>query len=183
MASNYTSNYQLCQWQEDDKVLRTEFNADNAKIDAAIAAVDSRVDGKASSSALNSLKTTVNGKADKTALEALKTTVTQHTAALVKAGNCQIYAATYTGTGLYGSDNRNSHTFPHKPVAVFLAGEGIVIPLFQGVSSGYRGGAGERPVNAYWSGNTLQWYAFSAADQQNKANTTYHVIALLDAAN
>lgn len=30
MESNYTSNYQLCQWSKDDKVLRTEFNADNA---------------------------------------------------------------------------------------------------------------------------------------------------------
>lgn len=31
-----TTNYQLNQWDPDDKVLRTDFNADNAKIDAAI---------------------------------------------------------------------------------------------------------------------------------------------------
>ena len=37
MASNYTSNYQLCQWEGTDKVLRTDFNGDNAKIDAALA--------------------------------------------------------------------------------------------------------------------------------------------------
>ena len=37
MASNYTSSYQLCQWEAEDKVLRTEFNADNTKIDAALA--------------------------------------------------------------------------------------------------------------------------------------------------
>ena len=35
--------YQLCQWKETDKVLRTEFNADNAKIDAAIKAYDDPV--------------------------------------------------------------------------------------------------------------------------------------------
>lgn len=34
MASNYTENYGLCQWEATDQVLRTEFNADNAKIDA-----------------------------------------------------------------------------------------------------------------------------------------------------
>jgi len=37
MPSNYTSNYNLNQWEPDDRVLRTDFNADNAKIDAALA--------------------------------------------------------------------------------------------------------------------------------------------------
>ena len=37
MATNYTTNYQLNQWEPTDQVLRTEFNVDNAKIDAALA--------------------------------------------------------------------------------------------------------------------------------------------------
>ena len=37
MATNYTTNYDLCQWEPTDPVLRTDFNADNAKIDAALA--------------------------------------------------------------------------------------------------------------------------------------------------
>ena len=36
MASSQTQNYQLNQWAETDQVLRTDFNADNAKIDAAL---------------------------------------------------------------------------------------------------------------------------------------------------
>lgn len=36
MARNYTENYGLCQWEATDQVLRTEFNEDNAKIDAAL---------------------------------------------------------------------------------------------------------------------------------------------------
>ena len=32
-----TQHYQLNQWAADDQVLRTDFNADNAKIDAALA--------------------------------------------------------------------------------------------------------------------------------------------------
>lgn len=37
MASNYTTNFGLCQWEATDQVQRTEFNVDNAKIDAALA--------------------------------------------------------------------------------------------------------------------------------------------------
>ena len=36
MATNYTTNYQLNQWEPTDQVLRTDFNVDNAKIDAAL---------------------------------------------------------------------------------------------------------------------------------------------------
>ena len=36
MASNQTQNYGLNQWEATDQVLRTEFNADNQKIDAAL---------------------------------------------------------------------------------------------------------------------------------------------------
>lgn len=39
---NRTTNYKLCQWEADDKIQRTDFNADNAKIDAAIAAAVTR---------------------------------------------------------------------------------------------------------------------------------------------
>ena len=38
MASNHTPNYNLNQWQATDRVIRTDFNKDNAKIDAALAA-------------------------------------------------------------------------------------------------------------------------------------------------
>jgi hypothetical protein len=37
-----TTNYQLNQWDETDRILREDFNEDNAKIDAAIACIDSR---------------------------------------------------------------------------------------------------------------------------------------------
>ena len=38
MASNYTPNVGLCQWQRTDPFTLDDFNADNAKIDAALAA-------------------------------------------------------------------------------------------------------------------------------------------------
>ena len=39
MATNQTTNYQLNQWEPTDQVLRTDFNADNAKIEAALVAL------------------------------------------------------------------------------------------------------------------------------------------------
>ena len=36
MATNYTTNYDLCQWEPTDPVQRVEFNQDNAKVDAAL---------------------------------------------------------------------------------------------------------------------------------------------------
>lgn len=41
MATNYTANYGLCQWEPEDNFLREEFNQDNAKIDAALRGVAS----------------------------------------------------------------------------------------------------------------------------------------------
>ena len=38
MASGQTSNYGLNQWAAEDPVLRTDFNQDNAKLDAALEA-------------------------------------------------------------------------------------------------------------------------------------------------
>ena len=38
MSTNHTPNFNLCQWEADDKVLRADFNADNQKIDAALKA-------------------------------------------------------------------------------------------------------------------------------------------------
>ena len=39
MASHQTTNFQLCQWEADDEVLRTDFNADNLKIENALSAI------------------------------------------------------------------------------------------------------------------------------------------------
>lgn len=43
MASNYTENYGLCQWEATDQVLRTDFNGDNAKLEEALSDLEARV--------------------------------------------------------------------------------------------------------------------------------------------
>ena len=62
MATNQTTNYQLNQWEPTDQVLRTDFNADNAKIDAAL---------KANADAAQALQ---SGKADAQTVSALAKT-------------------------------------------------------------------------------------------------------------
>ena len=158
MASNYTSNYGLCQWEANDKVLRSEFNGDNAKIDAAISAVDSRVDGKASTSALNSLKNTVSS---------LSTTITGQGNTLGKKGNCQVAVTSYTGNG---QDTR-THTFPKKPVMFFIIGNALMFV-----------GYGSFAINTAWSGASVTLSVNAITNQAraiaNVNGKTYQIIAL-----
>ena len=42
MSTNYTENFDLCQWEPTDPVQRVEFNSDNAKVDAALHALEGR---------------------------------------------------------------------------------------------------------------------------------------------
>lgn len=64
MASNYTENYGLCQWEATDGVLRTDFNEDNTKIDTALKGLSDQVTQKAAQSTVNDLTQIVNQKAN-----------------------------------------------------------------------------------------------------------------------
>lgn len=43
MSTNHTTNYNLCQWEPTDPVVRTDFNADNARLEAALSSLEERV--------------------------------------------------------------------------------------------------------------------------------------------
>ena len=86
-----TTNYQLCQWDGEDRILRTDFNEDNAKIDAAlkqqansIATINSTLSGKASTSTVNSLTNKLN-----TEIQERKDAVTAEAAARAQADNTE----------------------------------------------------------------------------------------------
>ena len=88
-----TEHYNLNQWEADDPIRRTDFNEDNAKIDAAIHAMDAKVDGKAGITAL----------------------------AAVEAKLPRIVTGTYTGTG--GTEGVRRITLPGRPKAVLIRTE------------------------------------------------------------
>jgi len=95
MPSNFTPNYNLNQWEADDRVLRVDFNADNAKLDAALKA---REDGQA----------------------ALQTAVTALQAALPKKQDAA--SAVKFTCGTYDGDGAESRTISvgFTPKAVYV---------------------------------------------------------------
>ena len=167
MPSKYTSNYQLNQWEPDDAVRRVDFNADNAKIDAAIKAVDARVTSvsgsKASVSALNSLQSTVNSQA----------------ATLGHKGNCQVVVTDFTGNGA----KTRTHTFPRKPVIAFITGTAMMTIGYGGTRT-YNLSNSLSSVGLEWSGNsvTLRSLSTSTSDDSaaigNYSGAAYQLIAL-----
>ena len=166
---NHTQNYNLNQWAKSDQVKMEDFNADNAKIDAAI---------KAEADARTALAAQVAQKASTSALNALSATVSGHTTTLGKKGNCQIYTTTYNGNGSYGDNHPNTLYFPRKPLLIFIFQDGCYMPLVYGAGASFgiaRGGT-MGGVSVTWSGNSVTWYSLDAQSQMNIGN--YRVIAL-----
>ena len=166
MASNYTENYGLCQWETTDQVLRTEFNEDNAKMDA-----------------------TLKELADKD--RELEETVSSHTAAISKLGNCNIVYGSYTGNGTYGQSNPNSLVFEGTPIAVLVApidatgGSSQNMMLLRGAKVAYSMPDQVSASNAViWGEKDVSWYAYvnSAQFQLNQGGTMYGYVALLTSA-
>lgn len=150
MATNHTSNYQLNQWEPTDQVLHTDFNEDNAKIDAA----------------LKSLNTTVQQHT---------TQLTQQTAAIAKCGNCQLYYTSYTGNGQY----TRTIAFPHKPTFVLLLGSKYTQMYFviEGASKTLLDGYG---ATVSWNGANLTLSMPETSNPGfNDLNCPVYVMALI----
>ena len=107
--ATYTSHYQLHQWEASDSFLRTDFNTDFQKIDAAIKGVET-----AANTAL--------------ALKADKMELTQACGALDEA-KCETLTGSYTGNGA----NTRTIDLGCAPRAVFV-GEFLAVP---GMTSNY----------------------------------------------
>ena len=162
MATNQTANYQLNQWEPTDAVQRTDFNTDNAKVDAALDALAGQVAEKADG-------------ADLTALEA---TVAGHTTQLGQLGNCRIEHFTYVGNGLEDQQSTRTVSFSAAPLCYLIIGPDAI-------------GSGARSNNyifvSYYMGNvtmTVTWtgtqFTFVSGRRDaglNVKGSTYHVIA------
>ena len=148
---NQTTNYQLNQWDPDDKVLRTDFNADNAKIDAALASLAETAEEHTG------------------ALEA-------QAATLLQKGNCQAYFILRTGTGT----NSVSVTFPHKPLLVIGVSDAYTVILLRGGPCNCNSTNGHgNSYPATWSGNTVTWSGEFDYQICNAKDTQYPILAFL----
>ena len=151
----YTQNYQLPQWVKSDRIMMDDFNDANAKIDAAL---------KSQADSLAGLETALTG-------------------GLAAKGNCQIYTGSYVGNGKYGANNRNTFTFPGKPLVVLIADpvDGYVLWAAQGVQQTYAYTSQGSILNLTWSGNTVQWFNYNTnIEQLNHPGRTYTILALLN---
>ena len=172
MPSKQTTNYKLNQWVKTDKVLMDDFNADNQKIDAAIKALDTKADGKASTSALISLSSRV---------DALASTVAGQGSTLERKGNCQVVVTSYVGDG----GKTRTHTFTKKPLMIFISGE-CQMTLPYGCTLTYNHESSTYAVGAVWSGNSVTLSSKTSVTQSdarviaNYYGTTYQMTVLYD---
>ena len=150
MASNQTSNYGLNQWEATDQVLRTEFNADNSKIDAAL-----------------------KGLADKDA--ELEGTLAGQAADIAKLGNCSIERFTYTGT----DDDSATVSFAKSPLLfIIISSDDVVLGSAlstKATSISYDQGSHSTFVSSVtisWSGKT------ASVPYMDKRNQFYQVFGL-----
>ena len=169
MAANYTEHYQLNQWEPEDKVLRTDFNADNLKIDGALVAL---AEGKANQETLNSLSeqvTALDGRALRWAV------------------------GSYTGTGTYGSDSpctlNFSKSLGRAPVFFMVRRESDYSTTKNPVLAAVRG---IRSCSVYpslintaratcyltWSGTSVSWYGEEVEVQMNADGVKYIYFAV-----
>ena len=150
MATNHTTNYQLNQWEATDQVLRTEFNQDNQKLDAALKA---NADGIAANGAV----------------------LEEHTAALAGKGNCQLQLISYVGDGT----SSRTFTFNGVPRFIFiLFYNGWQVAISGTTSAWGQYGNNAAPASAVWSGNSVT--LSSNQYPCNIAGTAYQLIALIE---
>ena len=149
---NQTTNYQLNQWDPDDKVLRSDFNADNAKLDAALAGLAAEVASQSASLAHkgNCLLYTTTYVGDGSAGAAHPKSFTfphRPLAVFVVGGRIQLTAL------------RNS---------TYSIGSG--------------GGSNILMCQLSWTENGISWYypREDAEVQCNQSGTSYLLVALLD---
>ena len=151
MASKYTENYGLCQWEAKDQVLREEFNGDHAKIDGVLTELAKQVAGKAEQSTVSNL---------------------------VSTRNCQVYFTTYIGTGS-GSNSFTFPGRPLLVMAMGL-GIWLTVMQGQSQGQSRNGVTRSSYVNASWGGNSVTWTVSNDQDLQcNRKDTQYSLVAIL----
>ena len=167
MSTNKPPTSHLNQWEAEEKVLRTEFNQDNLKIDQAL-------HGKADQEALTALQGLVAQKADSADLEELR------------GSSVQIAAGAYTGDGAAS----RLISLPFSPKAVYLcdkrgrtyaSGANLAAYYYGGLAvTGNPATAGETALVTLEAGGFRVVHKSSNGDYyaSNEKNTVFHYLAL-----
>ena len=135
------------------------------------------------------LHTEFNDNWDKidAALKASEDKAAAAMAAVASCGNCKIATGTYTGTGDYTADSKNTLTFAGKPMLVIVYAVGgsnkmLGLVLVRGANQTYNNrGTSLDTIYISWGANSVSWYEkYDAEYQANKYGTAYAYVALLE---
>ena len=157
---NQTTNYQLSQWDEEDRILRTDFNSDNAKIDAALEENTSAIaaETEARMAAINDL---------------------------AEARNCRVVTMNYSGDG----QTSRTFTFSSKPMLVIVFGNSRWMLTINGSSlvvqsylSSSSSGGSTNLQSASWSGSSVTFSSpnSDASGICNWSGAAYRLLAILE---
>jgi len=159
----YTKNYHLPQWAEEDRIMMTDFNQAMTDVESAIdQAVESARQGQ----------------------ESMQEQLNEELAALENAigfggHNCRIETGSYTGTGKSGYGNDTKLTFSIYPVAVLVSASnntyGPAVMLRPCAATKVNTGS---LSNITWSGKNVSWWTSDVANQMNVQGTTYYYMAV-----
>lgn len=159
-----TENFALNQWEPSDSIRRSDFNSDNAAIDAALAA-----NAKALSDYQTANDAAVAKKAEQSAVTALETTVAGK-------GNCQIAYGTYTG----GGNDSHSLSFDIYPLMVMVLNKsdgGDPLTLLRPAVKG--GNMTGNSISVTWSNKKVSWsLSGTYGDACDESGTTYAYVAI-----
>ena len=147
-----TTHYHLKKWDPEDRVLRTEFNDNSDKTDAAIA--DARAAADNAALAAQKAMGAAQSAQDTTAQQGGSIAALQ--AALALRGNCQMEYGAYVGTGVWETI---SITCQRKPnlVIVMDVESGIFFLAVQGGKETSILGSVRDTIYLTWADKTLSW--------------------------
>ena len=118
---------------------------------------------------------------------ALKANADAITAAAAAQTNCTVVCGTYTGTGDYTADSKNTLTFAGKPMLVIVyavdeSNKMLGLVLVRGANQTYNNrGTSLDTIYISWGANSVSWYEkYDAEYQANKHGTAYAYVALLE---
>ena len=168
----YTANHHLPTWDKSDRIRMEDFNAMTAQLDTAITA---------ERTALNSEKAALLA-----AIAAEQQARENADARMDQLGNCTLYHHVYTGAGSGTTIVPVTHTFPGKPLMLFVSEIGSGYAMFApygvtmadaGLTNGVRS-----IVSMTWNGNTVKWSGSQqTGNQLNAQGRQYQIVALIAA--
>ena len=159
---NQTTNYQLSQWESTDRILMSDFNSDNAKLDAALKSHDAALKENADD------------------IAAVKTQLDANGAAHAGFGNCDIYITSYVGNGAASK----TLTFNGDPKFIFISAYNGWLSITAGALAG-KGLNGLDPTtpSLTWGNKSVTYQAQLPQEACNLSGVTYSVMALIGKAS